>query len=209
MDQKMKLNASFYLGENVVKIAEELIGKYIFTSFKNKITGGIITETEAYNGVIDRASHAFGGKRTSRTEIMFMEGGVAYIYLCYGIHSLFNVVTNKEGIPHAVLIRAIYPIVGMDEIRKRWAKELTSIEKLCIGPGTVAQALGIHYKDSGENLMGKKIWIEDKGLIIPKSKIIIGPRIGVDYAGKDALLPYRFQVNHNTVKKFIERDMQV
>ena len=111
-----KLSKSFYRGNDVVKISKNLLGKILFTKIENKITAGIITETEAYEGATDKASHAYANKRTKRTEIMFQNGGVAYVYLCYGIHSLFNVVTNKNGIPHAVLIRGIKPIEGIETI---------------------------------------------------------------------------------------------
>src|SRR5947207_949048 len=115
----MKLSRSFYTRNDVVQISKELLGKYLFTKFKGTITGGIITETEAYAGITDRASHSFGGRRTSRTEVMYAEGGTAYIYICYGIHSLFNVVTNKKEIPEAVLIRAIHPTHGIELMLKR------------------------------------------------------------------------------------------
>src|SRR4051812_45478122 len=115
----MKLKKSFYQRDDVVQVAKELLGKYLFTHIDGKLTGGIITETEAYAGVIDRASHAYGGRRTARTEIMYGEGGTAYVYLCYGIHSLFNVVTNKKGTPHAILIRALHPTHGVETILKR------------------------------------------------------------------------------------------
>ena len=193
----MKLSLDFYLCNDVVKIARELLGKIVYSFVDGKTTAGIITETEAYNGEIDRASHAFGGSRTARTEIMYKDGGISYVYLCYGIHSLFNVVTNKENIPHAVLIRAIYPVVNFKEMQKRRVNIKSPKEKLCIGPGTVSQALGIHYSHSGKSLLSKEIWIEDRGIKIPAHKIISGPRIGVDYAGKDALLPYRFRVLDN------------
>lgn len=193
----MKIPESFYLRSDVVKIARDLLGKFLITKKDGILSGGIITETEAYNGIVDRASHAFGGRRTNRTEIMFGIGGTAYVYLCYGIHSLFNVVTNKPGIPHAVLIRAVYPVEGIHEMQIRRRRPATSLSELCLGPGTVSQALGIHYSDSGKSLMQNEIWIEDRKLKIPSPKILSGPRIGVDYAGKDALLPYRFRVLHN------------
>lgn len=193
----MKLPLAFYLRKDVVKIARELLGKIIYSSIDGICTGGIISETEAYEGEIDLASHAFGGRRTARTEVMYSTGGKAYVYLCYGIHSLLNVVTNKENVPHAVLIRAIYPVENIREMQKRRGKKQSPKEKLCIGPGTVSQALGIHFSHTGKSLLGKEIWIEDKGLKIPFNKIIIGPRVGVDYAGKDALLPYRFMVLHD------------
>ncbi|HKR06173.1 MAG TPA: DNA-3-methyladenine glycosylase, partial [Bacteroidia bacterium] len=152
-----KLKKDFYLREDVVQIAKELLGKHLFTKFNGKITGGIISETEAYNGIVDRASHAYGGRRTERTEIMFNEGGTAYVYLCYGIHSLFNVVTNAKEIPHAVLIRSIHPTHGIDEMLKR-RKKKSADKTLTKGPGSVAQALGIHYSHTGMSLHGNKIW---------------------------------------------------
>ena len=172
-------------------VAKELLGKYLFTNFNGKKTGGIITETEAYNGIGDRASHAYGGKRTNRTEIMYCEGGIAYVYLCYGIHSLFNVVTNKKNIPHAVLIRSIHPVIGTGVMLKR-RKRKTIDETFTNGPGSVAQALGIHYSQSGISLTGNEIWIESNGKVIDDSKIIISKRIGVEYSGDDVHLLYRF-----------------
>ena len=189
-----KLGRDFYLREDVVKISKDLLGKYLFTKINNKHTAAIITETEAYAGITDKASHAFNNRRTARTEIMFAEGGVSYIYLCYGIHHLFNVVTNVEGIPHAVLIRAVKPMEGIDIILKR--RNATKVHsKIAGGPGTVSQALGIKTIHSGLGLTGNKIWIEDKGIKIIDNNIITGPRIGVDYAGEDAKLPYRFIAN--------------
>ncbi len=189
----MKLQKDFYIREDVVLIAKELLGKVLITNFNGAISAGIITETEAYAGINDRASHAFGGRRTARTETMYATGGTAYVYLCYGIHHLFNVVTNQKDIPHAVLIRALKPIEGMDVILKRRKQKETS-NKLSSGPGTLSQALGIQTSHSGENLLGNKIWIEDRGINFPDIEIIKSPRIGVDYAGADALLPYRFYV---------------
>jgi DNA-3-methyladenine glycosylase len=190
----MKLQKDFYIREDVVLIAKELLGKVLITNFNGAISAGIITETEAYAGINDRASHAFGGRRTARTETMYATGGTAYVYLCYGIHHLFNVVTNQKDIPHAVLIRALKPIEGMDVILKRRKQKETS-NKLSSGPGTLSQALGIQTSHSGENLLGNKIWIEDRGINFSDKEIIKSPRIGVDYAGADALLPYRFFVN--------------
>ena len=187
----MKLKKDFYIRENVVLIAKELLGKVLFTKINGKITAGIITETEAYAGISDRASHAYNDRRTARTEIMYSYGGTAYVYLCYGIHHLFNVVTNQKNIPHAVLIRAIKPFDGTPQILKRRNRKKLD-EKICCGPGTVSQALGIKTSHTGETLLGNKIWIEEKGIKISNSSIIKSPRIGVDYAGADALLPYRF-----------------
>ena len=191
MEQELKLNKSFYLRDNVVLIARELLGKYIFTNFDGQLCCGIITETEAYEGVTDKASHAFGGRRTKRTDIMFSEGGIAYVYLCYGIHSLFNVVTNVEGVPHAVLIRGIKPACGESEMLKRTGKQ--KIEKnFANGPGKVSKVLGIHYSHSGLSLSSDKIWLENSDITIRNENIICDKRVGIDYAEEDALLPYRF-----------------
>jgi DNA-3-methyladenine glycosylase len=187
----MKLSKSFYTRHDVVQIARELLGKYLFTKFNGKLTGGIITETEAYAGEIDKASHAHGGKRTPRTEVMYMQGGTAYVYLCYGIHSLFNVVTNQKNVPHAILIRAIHPTHGIETMLKR--RKMNEVKKnLASGPGTVSEALDIHYSDTGISLLGNKIWLEERDFYVDENKIISGKRVGVDYAGKDADLLYRF-----------------
>lgn len=197
-EDTMKLEREFYLREDVVGIARDLLGKVLMSKIDGRLCGGIITETEAYAGVLDRASHAYGGRRTERTEIMYREGGTAYIYLCYGVHSLFNVVTNSAEIPHAVLIRALFPTVGLEAMRQRRKKSDLISGKLCIGPGTVSQALGFHYSHTGTSLLGASIWIEDNGLRFSPEKILTGPRIGVAYAGKDAHLPYRFRIPHNS-----------
>lgn len=191
----MKLKKAYYLEPNVVKLARDLIGKVLVTREGKTITSGIITETEAYNGIVDKASHAYGNRRTNRTEIMFREGGTSYVYLCYGIHYLFNVVTNVQDHPHAVLIRAIQPLDGKDIIiRRRGVAKVD--KKLCVGPGKVSQALGIDLKYNGLDLTGDKIWIEDRGIKVKPKDILVGPRIGVDYAGEDAKLPYRFWIEH-------------
>ncbi|MBA3704988.1 MAG: DNA-3-methyladenine glycosylase [Bacteroidetes bacterium] len=190
----MKLEKDFYLREDVVQISKDLLGKYLFTKIDCELTGGIITETEAYAGKIDKASHAYNNRRTKRTEIMFAEGGVSYVYLCYGIHHLFNVVTNFKNVPHAILIRAIKPATGISTILNRRKTKILH-NKIANGPGTLSQALGIRTEHSGLDLTGNTIWIEDRGIKISKKDIITGPRIGVNYAGEDAKLPYRFIVN--------------
>lgn len=170
-----------------------MLGKVLCTELDNCYSSGIIVETEAYAGAIDRASHAHGGRRTDRTEIMYARGGTAYVYLCYGIHHLFNVVTNKKNIPHAILIRAIEPVDGIEFMLFRRGKKKPDYT-LTRGPGSVSQALGIVTKNTGEDLLGKKIWIEDRNIYFPENKIISAPRIGVDYAGEDAKQLYRFYV---------------
>jgi DNA-3-methyladenine glycosylase len=190
----MKLERDFYLREDVVQISRELLGMMLCTRIDGKLTAGIITETEAYAGTTDKASHAFGGRRTLRTEMIYAQGGTAYVYLCYGIHHLFNVVTNQQEVPHAVLVRAIKPDKGLNTMLTRRNKT-TLAKNLSAGPGTVSEALGILTAHTGSDLLGKKIWIEDQGIHIVPASITAGPRVGVDYAGKDALLPWRFRIS--------------
>lgn len=190
------LPPEFYQRTNVLAIAEELLGKLLFTCFDAQTTGARIVETEAYNGVIDKASHAYGGRRTRRTEVMFGAGGAAYVYLCYGIHHLFNVVTNTLGTPHAVLIRGAEPIEGKEIMMKRMNKEAFD-HSIGRGPGNVSRALGIYKQHTGLSLNEDRIWIADDGVCYPASSIIKSPRIGVDYAGEHALLDYRFYVKDN------------
>ncbi|MDB5255895.1 MAG: 3-methyladenine glycosylase [Chitinophagaceae bacterium] len=190
------LKASYYLNTDVVFLAKDLIGKTLCTRINNILTCGIITETEAYAGVNDKASHAYNGKRTNRTEPMYSKGGVSYVYLCYGIHRLFNIVTNTKGIPHAILIRAIYPTTGIEEIIERRGVKFS--KNLCVGPGKVSQALGIDLLHNSLSLTGKEIWLQDDHVQLKPGDIQVGPRIGVDYAGEDAKLPYRFwTINYN------------
>lgn len=192
----MCLSESFYQRENVVQIARELLGKVLATEIDNLRTSGIIVETEAYAGGGDRASHAFGNRRTGRTEVMFGEGGRAYVYLCYGIHHLFNIVTNVKNVPHAVLIRAIEPLEGIDIMLKRRRKERV-LPQLTAGPGAMSEALGIKTQYTGLSLQGPEICIEDRGIKIAEEDIVAASRVGVAYAREDALLPYRFYVKDN------------
>lgn len=186
----MKLDRSFYLRTDVVQVARDLLGKVLVTDLPEGRTAAVITETEAYAGAPDKASHASGGRRTARNEPMYAEGGTAYVYLCYGIHHLFNVVTHGAGTPHAVLVRAVHPLEGIDLMTARRGRVRFSTG----GPGTLSQALGIHTTRSGTDLLGDRIWIEDRGITAPVKHIVVGPRVGVDYAGEDALLPYRFRI---------------
>ncbi|NLN96148.1 MAG: DNA-3-methyladenine glycosylase [Bacteroidales bacterium] len=189
----MKLQLSFYSRTNVIEIARDLLGKTLFTNIDGYLTGGIITETEAYAGVHDRASHAYNGRRTARTEVMYMRGGTAYIYLCYGIHHLFNIVTGEPEVPHAVLIRGIKVTHGIDIIQKRTKKNIT-VGEVISGPGKVSKALGINVSFTGTDLLDNDIWLEDNNFRVDPKTVKSTPRIGVDYAGSDALLPYRFVI---------------
>jgi len=190
-DLKMKkLPLSFYLRDDVIQIARELLGKVLVTNWDGELTSGRIVETEAYAGEGDKASHASKG-RTDRTEVMFGEGGTAYVYLCYGIHQMFNLVTNKAGIPHAILIRAVEPIDGLDIMLERTGKKKAD-ENITKGPGRVGKAFGFHTSQCGLSLQSDELYIADDGFKIAQNDIIASPRIGVDYAGDHAAWHYRF-----------------
>ena len=197
-----KLKIEFYQRPNVVQIAKELLGKILVTEWSSPDgyrdeTSGRIVEVEAYNGEIDKASHASGGRRTNRNEIMYGDGGFAYVYLCYGIHHLFNVVTNKKETPHAILIRALDPLKGIDVMLERTGKEKLD-NTLTKGPGNVSKALGISFKlHNGHSLLSKDLFIVEDDFVLNKKDLAASPRIGVDYAGEDARLPYRFYIKGN------------
>lgn len=192
----MKLPATYYHGTDVVALSRDLLGKYLFTCIDGLTTAGIIVETEAYNGGVDKASHAYGNRLTPRTKTMFMRGGVAYVYLCYGIHEMFNIVTSSEGHPQAILIRAIEPTEGLKIMLQR-RNMLAAKPNITSGPGSVAKALGISRSINTFSLDGDTIWLEDRGLVFTDDMVAAVPRVGVDYAGDDALLPYRFYVKGN------------
>jgi DNA-3-methyladenine glycosylase len=191
-----KLPAQFYESANVVEIARDLLGKILITKFDGIVTSGKIVETEAYIGLTDRASHSYNGKRTTRNEHMYAPPGISYVYICYGMHHLFNVTTNKKGIPDAVLIRALEPLEGIDAMLQRTGKVKLD-NTLTKGPGNVGKALGISKDHSGLNLSGNKIFIVDDNIVYNADEIGASPRIGVESAGEAALYPYRFFVRGN------------
>lgn len=188
-----KLPLSFYERDNVVEVAKDLLGKILFTSIDGKVAGGRIVETEAYS-FLERACHAHMNRRTRRTETLFAPGGTAYVYLCYGIHHLFNVVTNTQGTAEAVLIRALEPVTGLPVMQLR--RGMTVATQLTSGPGKLSQAMGITTEKNGIELTGSEIWISP-GEPIHNRDIVADVRIGVDYAGEDALLPWRFLIKGN------------
>ncbi len=191
----MKLPISYYQTNDVVYLAKDLLGKFLITNIEGLVTGGMIVETEAYAGIHDLASHAYGDRKTNRTRVMYREGGVSYIYLCYGIHHLFNVVTGKLDVPHAVLIRGIFPMFGLKTMIKRTGKNKADYT-ISNGPGKLTKAMGISLLYNGALLTDDTIWIEDRRIRIDPFNIQATRRIGVDYAGSDAFLPYRFLLNH-------------
>ncbi len=191
-----KLSLKFYNRRDVVQIARELLGKIIVTNINDVKTSGRIVETEAYIAMIDKASHAFGGRRTPRNEDMYAKPGTAYVYICYGMHQMFNIVTNERNVADAVLIRAVEPLEGIETMLKRTGKPVND-QTLTRGPGNVGKALGINKNHSGIHLLDDTIYLMDDGFQIPGDKVGISTRIGVASAGTDALLPYRFYIKGN------------
>lgn len=191
-----KPGSNFYLQEEVTVIARALLGKLLVTTFDGVRTSVRIVETEAYVAFTDRASHSYGGRRTPRNEHMYGKGGISYVYICYGMHHLMNVVTNRAGIPEAVLIRGAEPVEGLDQMKSRVpaSQNLRSITR---GPGNLSRALGITKMHSGFDLRGNQLFIADDGWVYAEEEIAASPRIGVESAGADALLPYRFYVRGN------------
>jgi DNA-3-methyladenine glycosylase len=183
--------AAIFRNPDVVQAARKLLGFGLFTKIDGELTGGIITETEAYAGIHDKASHAYGGRLTKRTEVMYRAGGIAYIYLCYGIHTLLNIVTSDAGIPNGVLIRAIHPTHGLDVMLRR-RKKMRVDKTLAKGPGSLTAALGITLALNGSPLDKEPLWIENLG--ISDLPFDTTPRIGIDYAEECIDLPYRFVV---------------
>ena len=189
-----KLKREFYCGEDVVRIARDLLGKFLVTDLKQGISSGMIVETEAYSWR-ERGCHAFNHKKTNRNAPMFENGGLSYVYLCYGVHELFNVVTNRQGIPEAVLIRALEPADGVDLMMKRY--KTRSPLRITSGPGKLTKALGITRKHNLLDLNSDSVWIEDRKIKVNPLNIETSPRIGMNFPGEDAFLPWRFTIKDN------------
>lgn len=187
------LPASFYQHNDIVRIARDLLGKIVVTLSDGKLTSGMIVETEAYS-YRERGCHAFNNKMTDRNKAMFELGGVAYVYLCYGVHNLFNIVTNKAGKPEAVLVRSLQPMQGEETMLARM--KTNSLKRITSGPGKLTKALGIDRKLNGASLLTSDLWIEN-GVKINKNEIVTTTRIGIDYAGEDSKLPWRFYLKDN------------
>lgn len=190
-----KLSQSFYQSTDVVKVARLLLGKLLYTNIDGNACVGRIVETEAYNGTVDRASHAFNGRFTARTQTMYLQGGVAYVYRCYGLHQMFNVVCGPAGQPLAVLIRALKPVQGVAAMQAR-RSGLVDTSALCRGPGNLAKAMGIGPLQNSQSLASSGLQLLSDGVDFDDTVVNCGPRIGVQYAGSDANLPYRFFVKH-------------
>ncbi|MGN6264523.1 MAG: DNA-3-methyladenine glycosylase [Ginsengibacter sp.] len=196
-----KVPLSFYQRKDVVKIARELLGKIVVTRFDGSTTSGRIVETEAYVAITDKASHSFGGRRTPRNEHMYSPAGTAYVYICYGMHQMLNIVTNEKEIPDAVLIRAIDPLEGITTMAARTRKKEKDAT-ITRGPGNVGKALGIFKHHSGLFLLDDEIYLLDDNISFGDEQVGVSKRIGVESAGADSELPYRFYVKGN---KFVSR----
>ena len=191
-----KLPRDFYTRPNVLTVARELLGRLVVVPAPDGTrVSGIIVETEAYRGPEDRASHAYGGRRTNRTRTMYAIGGTAYVYFVYGMYDQFNVVTNVEDVPHAVLIRALEPVEGLDLMRPR--RRGRSDGSLTSGPGKLCRALGIDRNLDHADLLGPRVWLEEGRGRVPRSAIATGPRIGIDYAKEWADKPWRFWIRNS------------
>lgn len=194
LPNQQRLPASFYQQEDVVLMSKALLGKLLVTQFNGIRTAGKIVETEAYRGSDDKACHAYNNRYTERTKVMYEAGGVAYVYLIYGIHHLFNVVTGKAGEAKAVLIRALEPIEGIDVMLQR-RNMPQAATRLTAGPGVLSKALGIDKSYTGHSLLAPDslIWLEDQSPI-SEDQIIASPRVGVAYAAECALWNWRFRI---------------
>ncbi len=186
MTDLVPLPREFY-ARPVLSVAKACIGKLLVHRTKQGLSVGRIVETEAYRGPEDRAAHSFAGRRTARTEVMFGPPGHAYVFFVYGMHYQFNIVTTREGAPHAVLVRAVEPVLGVDWMAKRRNLPETSRE-LTNGPGKLCQAFAIGKQDYGADLCGSELFLADG----PRTRSAASPRIGIDYAGDWAQKPWRF-----------------
>ena len=195
VDSDSKLPREFYTRSNVVTVARGLLGKLLVVLAHNgKRVSGTIVEAEAYSGPHDRAAHSYGGRRTKRTETMYGIGGTAYVFFVYGMYNQFNVVTNVADAPHAVLIRALEPVEGIEVMRRR--RQGQPDHNLTNGPGKLCIAMGIDRKSDSADLLGDRVWLEH-GRTIPRSQIASGPRIGIDYAQEWVDKPWRFWIRDN------------
>jgi DNA-3-methyladenine glycosylase len=190
-----KLARDFYTRPDVVAVARRLLGRLLVVPARGgRRVSGIIVETEAYRGPADRASHAYGGRRTLRTETMYAVGGTAYVYFVYGMYHQFNVVTNVADVPHAVLVRALEPVEGFELMRRRRGRGADVT--LTSGPGKLCIALGIDRRLDRADLLGERIWLEE-GRRVRAADIAAGPRVGIDYAEAWVDRPWRFWIRGN------------
>jgi DNA-3-methyladenine glycosylase len=186
------LARSFYV-EPTLRVARALLGKILVHESPEGRAAGRIVEVEAYRGPRDRAAHSAGGRRTPRNEVMYGPPGHAYVYFIYGMHHCVNVVTQPPGVPEAVLIRALEPVDGIELMRARRGLADGAAWRLCRGPGALCQALGVARAQNGGDLVAGALRILDAPAV-PAAQVARTVRVGVAYAGADALRPWRFLV---------------
>ncbi|OAQ38223.1 3-methyladenine DNA glycosylase [Pedobacter psychrophilus] len=191
----MKLIQSFYDSDDTLKMAKDLIGHFLYTNLDGNITGGMIVETEAYMGVTDSSCHTFNNRKTNRNATMYCQGGVIYMYVCYGIHDMLNIVTGSEGDSQVILIRAIEPLTGIEIMKERRGD--VPLKRLTKGPGSLAKALGLKRIHDGISLTEDKVWIEDQGFKVEPENIIETARIGLGCPEPYFSIPWRFFLKGN------------
>jgi DNA-3-methyladenine glycosylase len=192
------LATEFYTRSDTLRIARELLGKRLVVPSPEDgaRVSGLIVETEAYMGPEDKGAHSYNNRRTPRTDVMFSRGGVAYVYFIYGMYFQFNVVVNREEIPHAILLRAAEPEEGVELMRARRPGRKET--ELASGPGKLCTAFGIDRSFNAAELAGGgRVWIEDAGRAVKARDIASGPRIGIDYAEEFIDKPWRFWIKAN------------
>ncbi len=193
-----------YFTRNVLEVAPDLLGTRLVRAFDGVRVAGIIIETEAYNGEQDLACHARAGL-TPRTAVMYGPPGRAYVYFTYGMHWMLNCVTGPEGEPSAVLVRAIYPTEGLEQIAARRAGRKPA--QWADGPAKLCQALAIDGRLNGADLTNpsSELWIEP-GIAVSAEKIITGPRVGIAYAGEPWVsMPWRYQIRPQDIPGLPQR----
>ena len=188
----MKLLRPFY-SRPALNVASDLLGKVLVRRLNGRNLAGIIVETEAYVGPHDLACHASKG-RTARTEVMFGPAGFSYVYMIYGFYFCLNVVTDYEGYPSAVLIRAVEPLEQIKAMKALRGNPVKDID-IASGPGKLCRAMSIDKKLNAMDLEGKTLWIEDRG--IAATSIVQSPRVGIDYAGEYRDKLWRFSIDGN------------
>lgn len=192
----MKLSNSFYQRNDTIEMAKELLGRFLYTDINGQLTGGMIVETEAYMGVTDSSCHTFNNRKTNRNATMYNQGGVIYMYICYGIHDMLNIATGNEGDSQVILIRAIEPLTGIGIMKERRGE--MPLKRLAKGPGSLAKALGLKRIHDGISLLKDIIWIEDEGINIGAENIIESPRIGLGCPEPYFSMPLRFFLKGNS-----------
>lgn len=201
------LERDFFL-QDTLTVAEKLVGTELVVVQNNIKMAAKIVETEAYLGIEDRAAHTFGGRRTKRNEVMYQKGGTIYVYFTYGMHHLLNFVTKEEGIPEAVLIRAVEPFEGLEEMA--WNRYGAKWEQLSFrqrknmtnGPGKLTKALGIHLSYNGQDVFGPNFYLREAK---EQENVLTDRRVGIDYAKEAIHYPYRFFIEGNG---FVSKPMQ-